>query len=160
MKTIRYDPKNYEVIHTIQFDNDLFQKVQFPDGNYGIVFVMPDDNIYDVILVGTDNDDTYCNIFMDFARNQTEVLNNIRDNIDEVELHVHLTPERSEAFKQVVSKEEADDLIERLKIANEILEMEKEHGFNVNRAEMVLICILIICIVINLISATHNLGGI
>ena len=129
MKTIKYDHEHYEVINTIESEHGLFQKVKFPTGNYGVVYVIPEHNIYDVILVGTDDDDTYVNVFMEFARNQTDVINQIHEEIDEVKLVVLLDEERSEVFEELVSKDEANDLIERLKITNEIISMKQDEDY-------------------------------
>ena len=158
MKTIAYDHQNYEVIDTIEFDDDLFQKVQFPNGNYGIVFTIPKDNVCDVILVGTDNDDTYVNVFMDMARANTEILNKIHEEIDEVKLVVMLNKDQSRIFEQVVGKEKADDLIERLKITNEIYDLRQEGRIDYNRTSAVLCIVLIILCLVNLLSALHNIG--
>lgn len=149
MKTIEYDPNDYEVISTIDFDDNKFQKVKFKSGHYGVVFITCDNDrkYYDVIFVGTDKSDTYVNVFLEFARNQTDVINKIHENIDEVHLVVTLDNEQSEVFEQVVSKDEANDLIERLKIANEIIQMKEDNGYGeVHMAAG----ILVLCTVVNL----------
>ena len=129
MKTIQYDPHNYEVIDTIQFGKDEFQKVKFPSGHYGIIYVVTDKNkkYYDVILIGTDKEDIYTNLFLELARNQTETLNNIHEKVDTVHLIVQLDKKHSEIFEEVVSKDTADDLIERLRISNEIHDLQAEN---------------------------------
>jgi hypothetical protein len=155
MKTIEYDPNDYEVISTIDFDDTKFQKVKFKSGHYGVVFITCDNyrKYYDVIFVGTDKSDTYVNVFLEFARNQTDVINKIHENIDEVHLVVTLDNEQSEVFEQVVSKDEANDLIERLKIANEIVQMKEEDNSD-------LIWLLIACFILNIAFALLNLKGV
>ena len=158
MKTISYDHENYTVIDTIEFDDELFQKVQFPDGNYGIVYVLPEDNVYDVILVGTDTDDTYVNVFMALARANTEILNKIHENIEEVKLVIMLNDKQSEIFEETVSTGQANDLIERLKITNEIIALERQGRFDFNRTNFILCILLIILCIINFLSILHNTG--
>ena len=148
MKTIEYDPSKYEVIKTIEFDNDLFQSVKFHTGNYGVVYAMPELDKYDVIAV-TD-EEAYVNLFLEFARNQTDVINKIHEKIDEVHLVVTLNKEQSEVFEQMISKDESNDLIERLKIANEIIEMREANRFD---SFPVLSYILVVCIILNLAAA-------
>lgn len=159
MKTIEYDPLDYEIIDTIEYnDGDLFQKVQFKSGHYGVVYVTHDKDkkYYDVIFVGTDKGDAYVDVFLEFARSQTEVINKIHEKVDKVTLVVQLNKDESEIFEQVISKDEANDLIERLKIANEIIAMhEEDNWFSFDRLSV----ILFICILINLASAAYNFKG-
>lgn len=156
MKSIEYDPTDYEVIDTIEFDDDLFQKVRFKSGYYGVAYHISENNVTDIMLIGTDKGEAYVNLFLSFARNQTEVINKIHEQVDKVHLVVQLDKEQSEVFEQLVSKDEANDLIERLKIANEIIAMrEEDNWFSFDRLSIVLIG----CIVLNLICVIWNITG-
>ena len=159
MKTITYDQRNYEVIDTVEYGDDMFQKVRFPEGNYGIAFIMPKANVYDIILVGTDNDDTYVDVFLEFVRNQTNVLKAIEEGVDEVTLAVKLNGEQSEVFKQTISREESDDLVERLKITNEILEMKSGQDMRDYRMNVALAMAFLIVNVIMLVCLLKGYGG-
>ena len=142
MKTIAYDPKNYTIINTITYHENQFQTVKFTNGNYGIVYQIPDENIYDVIFVSTCNDRTYCDVFMEFVRNQCDALSEFCDSVHEVELHVHLNNEHSEVFKQTVSKDVADDLVERLKITNELIDLKNDSKTVNYRKLLLILCVL------------------
>lgn len=155
MKTIEYDPTDYEVIETIDFEDDQIQKVQFKSGYYGVVYVIPSAEVADLMLIGTDKKGAYVNLFLEFARSQTEVINQIHEQIDKVHLVIQLDKEQSEIFEEIISKEEANDLLERLKITNEIMEL-KETNTDIFP---ILSIILVICILINIASAIWNLKG-
>ena len=153
MKTIEYDPINYEVIDTIDFEDDQLQKVKFTSGYYGVVYVIPEANVADLMLVGTDKQGKYVNLFLEFARSQTEVINKIHENIDKVQIVVQLNKEQSEIFEEVVSKDEANDLLERLRIANEIHELTHNPHDDVRFLEFMLIGFILLniaCIIWNL----------
>lgn len=156
MKTIKYDPTDYEVISTIEYGEDLFHKVKFKSGYYGIVYVTTDKNTryYDVIFIGTDKgSDVYVDVFLEFARSQTEVINKIHEKVDKVSLLVQLDNERSEIFEEVVSKNEANDLLERLRITNEIHELTHNPHDDVRFLEFMLIGFILLniaCIIWNL----------
>ena len=156
MKIIEYDPDDYEIIDTIEHDNnDLFQKVRFKSGHYGVIFITTDNNTkyYDIIFISPNKDDTYVNLFLEFARNQTEIINKIHEKVDEVKLIVQLDTRDSEIFEELISKDEANDLLERLKITNEIAEIRKENEFI---SFDTLSVVLFICIIINLLSVIWN----
>lgn len=155
MKTIEYDPTDYEVIETIDFEDDQIQKVQFKSGYYGVVYVIPSAEVADLMLIGTDKKGSYVNLFLEFARSQTEVINQIHEQIDKVHLVIQLDKEQSEIFEEIISKDEANDLLERLKITNEIMEL-KETNTDIFP---ILSIILVICILINIASAIWNLKG-
>lgn len=156
MKTIEYDPTDYEIIETIDFDDDQIQKVQFKSGYYGIVYVIPSAEVADLMLIGTDKKGAYVNLFLEFARSQTEVINKIHEQIDKVHLVIQLDKEQSEIFEEIISKEEANDLLERLKITNEIIELKEANNFD---SVPILSVILVICILINIASAIWNFKG-
>jgi len=96
---------------------------------------------------------------LEFARSQTEVLNKIHENIDEVTLVVQLNDKQSEVFKEIVGKDEANDLIERLKIANEIIQMKEDNTWltlDNTRKALIILCILnFICCLWWLIKCTQ-----
>ena len=153
MKTIEYDPTDYEVIETIDFDDDQIQKVQFKSGYYGIVYVIPSAEVADLMLIGTDKKGSYVNLFLEFARSQTEVINKIHEHIDKVSVIVQLNKEQSEIFEEVVSKDEANDLLERLRIVNEIQELAHNPHDDVRFLEFILIGFILLnlaCIIWNL----------
>lgn len=158
MTMIEYDPLDYTVLDTIEIEDSCkFQKVKFTTGYYGVLFIVPEYNLYDVMLIGTYKDEeSQVNLFMEYARNQTSILNHMRDGIDEVELHIHLNEDYSEVFKEVVSKEQSDDLIERMKICNEIIELNNIPDYS--KVNQVLTVMLIGLVLLNLVSVFHLYG--
>lgn len=160
MKSIEYDPHDYEIINTIEYDNgDLFQKIQFKTGYYGILYTTTEKNkkYTDIIFISTDkNSDIYINVFLEFARSQTEVINKIHEKVDKVHLVIQLNKEQSQIFEQMITKDQANDLLERLRITNEIIELREANNYN---SFPTLSIILVICIFINLACAIYNLKG-
>ena len=155
MKTIEYDPIDYEIIDTINFDEDLIQKVKFKSGYYGVAYHVTENNVTDIMLIGTDKGEAYVDLFLAFARSQTEVINKIHEKVDKVHLVVQLNNEQSEIFEQLISKEEANDLLERLKIANELVEIREANRFD---SFPVLSVVLLVCILLNFASILYHLG--
>ena len=151
MKSIQYDPTNYEILNTIKLEeNFIFQSVKFPNGHYGINYLNPEKNINETILVSTEKTDLGPKAFIEFAI--ASKINEFKiEDMDKVELVVMLPD--GESFREAVTGNEAKTLTEKLDIAREIREIrEEKHLEKYDTFQLILMCILFILIVINLIK--------
>ena len=152
-KTITYNPQTKEIIKTLHLKEDYgFQIVKFKNNYYGINYINPILNINETVMISTEeNEDIGPQSFLTFAE-EAHRMPDIKD-IDSIELVVAVDPKNSEVYRETINSDQAETLIEKMEIARELVEIERENNFWIQHGSTIIVA----CVLINIILAGINL---
>ena len=169
MNSIEFSENDYTVIKTQEMDDELhFKFVQFNTGYYGIITENPKEKQEEVILLSPEKGETTqiedniiastgglgCISYMVFANDAKRYMKNAP-----LELVVQLGNDAPEEYREVITKDQAKTLYEKVEICHEIMEMKiEESSHSRDILFTISICVLIIGILIVIVNSLHQYG--
>lgn len=169
MNSIEFSENDYTVIKTQEMDDELhFKFVQFNTGYYGVISENPKQQEEAVILLSPEKGETTqigdnisaltgglgCISYMVFANDAKRYLENAP-----LELVVQLGNDTAEEFREVITKDQAKTLYEKVEICHEIMEIKlNESSHSRDILFTISICVLIIGILIVIVNSLHQYG--
>ena len=155
LNSIEFNPEDYTVIKTQEMDDELqFKFVQFQTGYYGVISENPKEKQEEVILLSPEKGETTqinnniaaltgglgCISYMVFANDAKRYMENAP-----LELVVQLGNDAPEEYREVITKDQAKTLYEKVEICHEIMEMKiEESSHSRDILFTISICVLII----------------
>lgn len=169
MNSIEFSENDYTVIKTQEMDPELqFKFVQFQTGYYGVISENPKQQEEEVILLSPEKGETTqihnniaaltgglgCISYMVFANDAKKYMENAP-----LELVVQLGHDAPEEYREVITKDQAKTLYEKVEICHEIMEMKiEESSHSRDILFTISICVLIIGILIVIVNSLHQYG--
>ena len=169
LNSIEFNPEDYTVIKTQEMDDELqFKFVQFQTGYYGVISENPKQQEEEVILLSPEKGETTqindnivaltrglgCISYMVFANDAKRYMENAP-----LELVVQLGHDAPEEFREVITKDQAKTLYEKVEICHEIMEIKlNESSHSRDILFTISICVLIIGILIVIVNSLHQYG--
>lgn len=164
---IEYSSEDYDVIETEEMDNELlFKLVKFNTGYYGVISHNPTNQNEEVILISPEKDkeDNFlsifgglgCKSFMVFARDAKRYMENAP-----IELVVKLGQETAEEYREIITRDQAETLYQKVEICHEIMQMKLENSFHYKHRDYILtafMCVTIIMFLIAIVNSLHLYG--
>ena len=169
MNSIEFSPEDYIVIKTQEMDDELhFKFVQFNTGYYGIISENPKQQEEKVILLSPENGKTTqigdniialnkglgCISYMGFANDAKRYMENAP-----IELVVQLGHDAPEEYREVITKDQAKTLCEKVEICYEIMGIkfdESSHSRDI--LSTIFMCVVILCFLIAIVNSLHQYG--
>lgn len=166
---IEYSPEDYKVIKTEEMDKELvFKLVEFTTGYYGVISYNPTTDNEQVILLSPEKDvagnheylfgGLGCKSFMVFAHDAKQYMENAP-----IELVVQLGHDAADEYRELITKDQAHTLYEKMEICHELLSMKIEDSFHYKYGDPILtglLCFNIIIAIILILNSFHILGGV
>ena len=165
---IEYQGNEYSVIETQEMDDELhFKLVKFNTGYYGIISHNPITKNEKVILLSPEKEvDTEkqeylfnglgCKSFIVFARDAKKHLENAP-----IELVVQLGHDAPKEYREVITRDQAETLYQKIEICHEIMSMKLEDSFYCKYGDSLLtafMCVTIIMFLIAIVNTLHLYG--
>lgn len=168
MNSIEYSENEYTVIETEEIDDELvFKLAKFTTGYYGIICHNPKTGNESVSLLSPDKDESQgmfsifgglgCKSFMVFARDAKKYMEK-----SPIELVVQIGHEAPEEYREVITRDQAKTLYEKVEICHEIMEMKFEESFNYKYGDSiftVFMCVSILFFIIAIVNTLRLYGG-
>lgn len=170
MNQIQYNPEDYELLKTQEMDNELvFKLVKFSTGHYGILTYNPIIDAEKVILLSSDKDEfigdsklpglifggAACHSFLVFAEQAKKYAEEAP-----MELVVNLGTDAAEEYREVITREQAKTLYEKVEIYYEIMNMKMEDSFiypHGDTIQVVLICFTVVMVGVAIMNTLHGM---
>ena len=169
LNSIEFNPEDYTVIKTQEMDDELqFKFVQFQTGYYGVISENPKEKQEEVILLSPEKGKTTqihdniaaltgglgCISYMVFANDAKKYMENAP-----LELVVQLGHDAPEEYREVITRDQAKTLYEKVEICHEIMEMKiEESSHSRDILFTISICVLIIGTLIVIVNSLHQYG--
>lgn len=165
MNSIEYVSDDYKLIETEEMDKELhFKIVQFNTGYYGVISYNPTNDKEKVILLSPEKDiagnheylfgGLGCKSFMVFARDAKQYMQNAP-----IELVVQLGHDAADEYREVITRDQAHTLYEKVEICHEIMAMKIEDSFNHRDYLMTaFMCVTIIMFLVAIVNTLHVYG--
>jgi len=164
---IEYSPEDYKVIKTEEMDKELvFKLVEFTTGYYGVISYNPTTDNEQVILLSPEKDvagnheylfgGLGCKSFMVFAHDAKQYMENAP-----IELVVQLGHDAADEYRELITKDQAHTLYEKMEICHEILSMKIEDSFTHKYEDHIMIffmCLFSLFFIIAIVSTLHSHG--
>lgn len=166
--SIEYSSEDYKVIKTQEMDKELqFKLVQFTTGYYGVISYNPTTDNEQVILLSPEKEvdaekheylfnGLGCKSFMVFAHDAKNYMENAT-----LELVVQLGQDAPEEYREVITRDQAKTLYEKVEICHEIIQMKFEDSFHYKYGDYLLtafMCVTIIMFLIAIVNSLHLYG--
>ena len=166
--SIDYSPEDYTVIKTQEMDDELhFKFVQFNTGYYGIITENPKQQQEEVILLSPEKGETQinnniaaltgglgCISYMVFANDAKRYMENAP-----LELVVQLGHDAPEEYREVITRDQAKTLYEKMEICHEIMEMKiEESSHSRDILFTISMCVFILIFLIVIVNSLHQYG--
>lgn len=165
MNSIEYSSNDYEVIETQEMDEKLhFKLVKFSTGYYGIISYNPTTQEEQIILLSPEQDignknisifgGLGCKSFLRFAKDAKKYFENAP-----IELVVQLGNGAAEEYREVITRNQAETLYQKVEICYEIMSMKVEDSFH-HRDYLLtgFMCVTIIMFLIAIVNTLHLYG--
>ena len=165
LNSIEFNPENYKLIETQEMDSELhFKLVQFQTGYYGIISHNPKTNKERVTLLSPDknnNNETPnifaglgCKTFLTFAKDTKDYMENAP-----LELVVQLGHDAPNEYREVITRDQAKTLFEKVEICHEIMVMKIEESTHPSDILFpIFMCVTIIMFLIAIVNSLHQYG--
>ena len=164
---IEYSPEDYKVIKTEEMDKELvFKLVEFTTGYYGVISYNPTTDNEQVILLSPEKDvagnheylfgGLGCKSFMVFAHDAKQYMENAP-----IELVVQLGHDAPEEYREVITRDQAKTLHEKVEICHEIMQMKIEDSFHYRYGDTILtifMCVTILLFIFAIVNSLHLYG--